>query len=68
MFLEKKPRHEHNRKNLLGSLVKQLVQASNTGTFSSIKDCYERAKRINALPTFDEIKALFKVGYLVKHW
>lgn len=67
MFLEKKPRYEHNKKNLLGSLVKQLIQTSKTGITPSIKDAYEKAKRINARPTFNEIKAFFKVGYVDRH-
>jgi hypothetical protein len=61
MFLEKKPRYEHTKKNLLGSLLKQLIQITATEVSSNIKNAYIKARRINARPTFVEIKALFKV-------
>lgn len=61
VFLEKTPSLPQTPKNILGSLLKQLVQFKAAFT-PDVNEAYAKASRINASPTITELGRLLKVS------
>ncbi len=62
VFFEQKPAFPLTLNNLLGSLLKQLIQVKDTALPTGIKDAYSKAARIRAKLTSQEMKGLLQVG------
>ncbi len=61
LYLEHKESKTQTRENLLGSLLKQLVQLKTSNAISSgLKEAYETAKDIKATPTLKELRELLQ--------
>jgi hypothetical protein len=64
LYLDETPKTSHDPENLLGSLVKQLIQLR--GPFLPVPDAvyqaWSAATRFNARPSLDELEGLFKVS------
>ncbi|KAH6675779.1 ankyrin repeat-containing domain protein [Halenospora varia] len=60
IYLEKIETMSHTRKNLLGSLLKQLVQFKESGVSPAIRDTYEKARRMGTSPSEPEMTLLLK--------
>jgi hypothetical protein len=65
LYLEETPKTSHDPENLLGSLVKQLIQLR--GPFLPVPDAvyqaWNVAARFNARPSLKELEELFKVSF-----
>jgi hypothetical protein len=62
LFLEKASSKLHTPKNLLGSLVKQLVQLKESGISPVIQETWKKAKRADTRPSLDAMKKLLSVS------
>lgn len=62
VYFEQKPSFPQTINNVLGSLLKQLIQAKQQGLSAAIKEAYLRATRINAKLTQKEMKSLLEVS------
>jgi hypothetical protein len=62
LFLEKASSKLHTPKNLLGSLVKQLVQLKVSGINPAIQETWKKAKRADTRPSLDVMKKLLSVS------
>jgi hypothetical protein len=64
LYLEETPKNSHDPENLLGSLVKQLIQMR--GPFLPVPDAVHKAwsaaTQFNARPSLGELEDLFKVS------
>ncbi|TVY36955.1 hypothetical protein LSUB1_G005363 [Lachnellula subtilissima] len=58
LFIEK----AHSPNNLLGSLVKQLVQLNASGVSSEVRDAWKKETRVDARPSEAVLAKLLKVG------
>jgi hypothetical protein len=58
LFIEK----AHSPNNLLGSLVKQLVQLRNSGIRPEVRDAWKKETRVDARPSEAVLKKLLEVG------
>jgi hypothetical protein len=62
IYFEQKPTSPYTPNNLLGSLLKQLVQARELGLPAGLKAAYVEASRINAKLTQQEMKTILEVS------
>jgi len=62
LFLEKASSKLHTPKNLLGSLVKQLVQLKESGINPVTQEAWKKAKRADTRPSLDLTKKLLAVS------
>jgi len=58
LFIEK----AHSPNNLLGSLIKQLVQLNVSGVSPEVRDAWNKDKRVDARPSEADLAKLLKVG------
>ncbi len=62
IYFEQRPSSPHTPNNLLGSLLKQLIQIRDCGFPEGVKDAYKNATRINARMTQNEMRGLLEVS------
>ena len=62
VFLEKTPSVAHTTKNLVGSLLKQLIQLKESGISAKISNAYRKATRLDLPTVWEEISELFEVS------
>jgi hypothetical protein len=62
IYLEKAPSFPHTATNLLGSLLKQLVQLKESGVSEPIIDAYTKAMRFKWPTSEEELRKLLQVS------
>ena len=62
LYLERHPSIPQSKENLLGSLLKQLIQFRKPGISLDIRNAYEKS---NSKPNFEEMCLLLRVSYHV---
>ncbi|CAG8959305.1 hypothetical protein HYFRA_00013075 [Hymenoscyphus fraxineus] len=60
IYLDKTPVDSHNRHNLIGSLIKQIIQFKGASCNSTpVYDAWQRSKKNGGFPTMNQLKGIF---------